>query len=428
MPLDPTPVPKELRGLRIALLVAGGVAAYKLIDLASALTQAGSQVRVAMTRSAARFVGAPSFRGVTGNPVLTGLWAADGAPEPHVSLGDWAQVVLLAPATANVIGKLAGGQSDEIVTATVLASRSPVVVAPAMNDAMWTKQAVQDNLATLRKRGMTVVEPESGHLASGHVGAGRLAGAAQLLGAMASAVRARYDLAGLRVVVTAGGTREPIDPVRFISNYSSGKMGFALASAAADRGARVVLVTTATHPHHNGIEVRPVETAEEMLAELRTQLDGADLLMMAAAVADFRPEKVTGKKIRREETAHLTLDLEPIPDLIATVAGEKGGAGVYRLGFAAEGSGLDARALDKMKKKGLQAIVANDISRKDVGFGSDHNEGVIHFADGSRQEIPRMTKREMADCILDLVGPRLALRGGVPPPGASSRHTPLHKK
>ncbi len=424
MPLDVTPVPKELRGLRIALLVAGGIAAYKLVDLASALTQAGSQVRVAMTHSAARFVGAPSFRGVTGNPVLTGLWAVGGAPEPHVFLGDWAQVVLLAPATANIVGRIANGQSDDIVTATVLASRCPVVVAPAMNDAMWSKQAVQDNVATLRKRGMNVVEPESGHLASGHVGTGRLAGPAQLLAAMASAVRARYDLAGRHVVVTAGGTREPIDPVRFISNYSSGKMGFAIASAAADRGARVVLVTTASHPAHNGVDARPVETAEEMLAELRAQLEGADLLVMAAAVADFRPAKLSGSKIRREDTSSLTLDLEPIPDLLATVGGEKLGAGVFRVGFAAEGSDLDARALDKMKKKGLQAIVANDISRKDVGFGSDHNEGVILFADGARQEIPRMTKREMADRILDLVGPRLGLRGHVPPQGAGPGGAP----
>ena len=410
MPLDPTPIPKELRGLRVALLVAGGIAAYKLVDLASALTQAGSQVRVAMTPSAARFVGAPSFRGVTGNQVLTGLWASDGAPEPHVFLGDWAQVLLLAPATANVIGRIANGQSDEIVTATVLASRCPVVVAPAMNDAMWSKQAVRDNIATLRERGMTIVEPEAGHLASGHVGTGRLAGSVQLLEAMAASVRARYDLAGRGVVVTAGGTREPIDPVRFISNYSSGKMGFALASAAADRGARVVLVSTASHPQHNGVEVRPVETAEEMLAELRSQLEGADVLVMAAAVADFRPAKVAGSKIRREETAHLTLDLEPIPDLLATVGRERGGAGVFRVGFAAEGSEFDAKALAKMKKKGLHAIVANDISRKDVGFGSDYNEGVILFADGTRQEIERMTKRAMADRILDLVGPRLNQR------------------
>src|ERR1700682_5108640 len=291
MPLDPTPVPNELKGLRLALLVSGGIAAYKLVDLASALTQAGCQVRVAMTPSATRFVGAPSFQGVTGNSVLTGLWSADGSPEPHVALGDWAQLILLAPATANIIGRVASGRSDDIVTATLLAARCPVVVAPAMNDAMWSKPAVQENVEVLRRRGITVVEPETGHLASGHVGTGRLAEAAKMLKAMSDAVRSRYALAGRRVVVSAGGTREPIDPVRFISNYSSGKMGFAIAAAAADRGATVTMVTTASHPKHHGVETQHVETAEEMLAELRAQLKGADLLLMAAAVGDFRPTK-----------------------------------------------------------------------------------------------------------------------------------------
>src|SRR6202171_1150558 len=256
MPLDPTPVPSELRGTRLALLVSGGIAAYKMVDLASALTQAGCHVRVAMTPSATRFVGPPSFQGVTGNPVLTGLWPGDGAAEPHVALGDWAQLILLAPATAHIVGRLAGGRSSDIVTATVLAARCPVVVAPAMNDAMWSKPAVRENLETLRHRSVTIVQPESGHLASGHVGTGRLASAAHILEAMTEAVRGRYDLAGKRVVVTAGGTREPIDPVRFISNYSSGKMGFAIAAAAADRGARVTLVTTANHPGHPRVEVR----------------------------------------------------------------------------------------------------------------------------------------------------------------------------
>ncbi len=407
MPLDPTPVPPELRGVRLALLVSGGIAAYKIVDLASALTQAGAQVRVAMTASATRFVGAPSFQGVTGNPVLTGLWAGDGPPEPHVFLGDWAQVTLLAPATANVISRVAKGQSDDIVTATLLAARGPVVVAPAMNDAMWSKPAVQENLAALRSKGMVVVEPESGHLASGHVGMGRLAGAAALMKALADAVLSRYDLAGRRVLVTAGGTREPIDPVRFIGNYSSGKMGFAIASAAADRGAQVSLVTTASHPPHHGIEVRAVETAGEMLAELERDLAGADLLVMAAAVADFRPARAADHKIRREDTPLLTLELEQIPDLVAALGKEKDAQGVFRVGFAAEGSDLTARALEKMKRKGLQAIVANDISRKDIAFGSDFNAGVMLFADGTREELPRMSKREMADRILDLVLPRL---------------------
>ena len=407
MPLDPTPVPDELRGLRVALLVSGGIAAYKIVDLASALTQAGCQVRVAMTASAMRFVGPATFTGVTGNAALTGLWTADGSPEPHVSLGDWAQLILVAPATANVIGRIASGRSDDIVTATLLAARCPVVLAPAMNDAMWSKPAVQENLGTLRHRGVTVVEPESGRLASGHSGTGRLAGAQAIFAAMVHAVRTRYDYAGRRIVVTAGGTREPIDPVRFISNYSSGKMGFALAAAAADRGARVTLVTAASHPIHHGIEEQHVDTAEEMLAELRTQLRGADVLLMAAAVGDFRPARTVKHKIRREETPSLNLQLEPIPDLVATLAGDEALAGVFRVGFAAEDSDLDAKGVEKLKRKGLHAIVANDISRRDIGFGSEYNAGVLLFADGARHELEKATKREMADRILDLVLPKL---------------------
>ena len=407
MPLDPTPIPPELRGLRVAMLVAGGVAAYKLVDLASALTQAGCEVRVAMTASAMRFVGPPSFEGVTGNPVVTGLWAQGDSPEPHVFLGDWAQVILLAPATANVIARASRGQSDDIVTATLLAARCPVVVAPAMNDAMWSKPAVQENVTALRTRGMVVVAPGSGHLASGHTGEGRLAGTQAILQSMANALRSRYDLAGRRVVVTAGGTREAIDPVRFIGNYSSGKMGEALAAAAADRGAHVTLITTVLHPAHRGVEAHHVETADDMLQALRQELAGADLLVMAAAVADFRPVLRAEHKIRREETPHLTLDLEPVPDLLATLSQEPVAHGVFMVGFAAEGGDLDAKAADKARRKGLQAIVANDISRDDIGFGSDFNAGVILFADGTRHVLDRMTKREMADRILDLLLQRL---------------------
>jgi phosphopantothenoylcysteine decarboxylase/phosphopantothenate--cysteine ligase len=393
--------------MRIALLVAGGIAAYKLADLASALTQAGSEVRVAMTSSAARFVGPPTFQGVTGHPVLTSVWPGSDAPEPHVFLGDWAQLILLAPATANVIARAARGQSDDVVTATLLAARCPVVIAPAMNDAMWAKPAVQENLAILRTRGLTVVEPESGHLASGHTGAGRLAGAAALMGAMAAAVRSRYDFAGRHVIVTAGATREPIDTVRFISNYSSGKMGFAIAAAAADRGASVTLVSAATHEEHRGVEVHHVETSQQMLDQLRQDVRGADLLVMAAAVADFRPARTATGKIRREETPKLNLELEPVGDLVAALAEDPVASGVFIVGFAAESSEVDARAHEKLKRKRLQAIVANDISRKDIGFGSEYNEGVMLFADGTRQVLERTTKRVMADRILDLVLPKL---------------------
>jgi len=272
---------------------------------------------------------------------------------------------------------------------------------------MWSKPAVQQNLAALRATGVIVVEPESGHLASGHTGTGRLPNAAALMKAMVDAVHSRYDMAGRRVVVTAGGTRERIDPVRFIGNYSSGRMGFAVAAAAADRGATVTLVTTASHPAHHGIDVKSVETADEMYAQLKRVVPGADLLVMAAAVADFRPARTADQKIRREDNSRLTLELEQIPDLVAALGKDEDTEDVFRVGFAAEDSDLADKALQKMKRKGLHAIVANDISRKDIAFGSDHNEGVMLFADGYRNELPRMTKRAMADRILDLVLPRL---------------------
>jgi phosphopantothenoylcysteine decarboxylase/phosphopantothenate--cysteine ligase len=407
-PLDPAEVPEALRGLRVAVLVTGGIAAYKVADLVSQLVQGGCEVRVAMTASATRFVGAATFHGLSGHPVQTDVWAGGGPPEPHVALGDWAQLALVAPATANVLGRLAGGQADDLVTATLLAARCPIVVAPAMNDAMWANPAVVENLGTLRRRGVTVVEPESGRLASGHVGSGRLASSRQILGGLEEAARRRYDLAGVRVVVSAGGTREPIDGVRFISNYSSGKMGFAIAAAAAERGARVALVSTAQHPPHPGVVVHPVETAAEMLEALRERLPGARLLVMAAAVADFRPAARVEGKIRREERSRLQLDLERNVDVLAELGRDPAAEGVFRLGFAAEPADLEERAAEKLSRKGLDAIVANDVSRRDIGFGSDFNSGLLLFRDGERLELPRATKREMADAILDAVARRLA--------------------
>ena len=406
-PLERADVPAALRGRRIAVLVSGGIAAYKVADLVSQLTQAGCDVRVGMTGSATRFVGPATFHGVSGHAVQVEPWSAGGHPEPHVELGDWAQLVLLAPATANVLARLAHGHADDLVTATLLAARCPVVVAPAMNDAMWAKRAVADNVAILRSRGYLVVEPEAGHLASGHVGAGRLAGTGALLAALEEAARRRYDLAGRRVVVSAGGTREPIDPVRFVSNYSSGKMGFAVAVAAADRGADVTLVTTAQHVGGRGMRLVPVETAADMLDALRRELRGADLLVMAAAVADFRPAETAADKIRREDRAELVLRLEKNVDLLAELAREPGAEGVFRLGFAAEGADLERKALEKFRRKGLNAILANDVGRKDIAFGSEHNAGLLLFRDGARVEIERVTKREMADRILDAVAVRL---------------------
>jgi phosphopantothenoylcysteine decarboxylase / phosphopantothenate---cysteine ligase len=405
MPIDPAEVPAALRGKRVAVLVSGGIAAYKVADLVSQLGQAGCDVRVAMTPAAARFVGAATFKGLSGNPVQTDLWANAGPPEPHVALGDWAQVALVAPATANLIAKLAGGHADDLVTATILASRCPVVIAPAMNDAMWAKQAVVANLESLRGRGFSIVEPESGRLASGHSGAGRLAGAAEILAGLEAALRSRYDLAAKRVLVTAGGTREAIDPVRFISNYSSGKVGHAVAEAAADRGAEVVLVTTAAYAGHPGVSTRRVESAADMLSALQAELDGAQLLVMVAAVADFRPAQVVKGKIRREERESLELKLERNLDILAELSRDSRAEGVFRVGFAAEDADLERHAAEKLARKKLDAIVANDI-RGGV-FGSDENAGVVFFRTGERVELARSSKREMADRILDLVKGRL---------------------
>jgi phosphopantothenoylcysteine decarboxylase/phosphopantothenate--cysteine ligase len=394
-----------VRGRRVAVLVSGGIAAYKVADLVSQLGQVGCEVRVAMTGSATRFVGAATFKGLSGYPVQGDLWANAGVAEPHVALGDWAQVALVAPATANLIARLAGGHADDLVTATVLAARCPVVVVPAMNDAMWAKPAVVANLELLRGRGFTIVEPESGRLASGHTGAGRLAGTAAIFAALEAAVRARFDLAGRRVVVTAGGTREPIDPVRFISNYSSGKMGHAVAEAAADRGAAVVLVTTAPFPGHAGVKARPVESADDMLAAVREELVGAQLLVMVAAVADFRPARAATGKIRREDVDSLELKLEKNVDILAELSRDSRTEGVFRVGFAAEDADLEAHAAEKLARKKLDAIVANDI-RGGV-FGSDENAGVMFFRTGERLELERSSKRAMADRILDAVKDRL---------------------
>ena len=406
MPIDPAEVPAAVRGRRVAVMVSGGIAAYKVADLVSQLVQAGCLVRVAMTAAATRFVGGATFHGLSGNPVQTDLWANSGQAEPHVALGDWAQVALVAPATANLVAKLAGGHSDDLVTATILAARCPVVVAPAMNDAMWAKPAVIANLAVLRERGITIVEPESGRLASGHLGAGRLASAAEIFAGLGVAVSARFDLAGRRVVVTAGGTREAIDPVRFISNYSSGKMGHAVALAAAERGADVALVTTAPFTGHPGVSARQVESAAEMLAAVREELDGAHLLVMVAAVADFRPARAAAGKIRREEHDSLELKLERNVDILAELGKDSQAEGVFRVGFAAEDADLESHAAEKLARKKLDAIVANDI-RGGV-FGSDENEGVMFFRTGERLPLGRSSKRQMADRILDAVRDRLS--------------------
>ena len=401
-------LPEALAGCRVALLVSGGIAAYKLVALTSRLVRGACQVRVAMTPAATRFVGSTTFQGVSGNPVLTDIFDPNAAAEAHVELGDWAQVMLLAPATADVIARVAQGRADDAVTTTLLAARCPVVVAPAMNDAMWAHPAVQDNVALLRRRGLQVIEPASGRLASGHFGPGRLPEAEVLLQALAAALAPSRDLAGLRLVVSAGGTREAIDPVRYVGNRSSGKMGAALAKAAARRGAQVVLVTTSEAAPEPGVRVVPVESAREMLEAILAHLAGASALVMAAAVADFRPDAAQSRKVRREGREELLLRLVPNPDVLAAVAQDERSAGVYLVGFAAEDEGdLAAAARTKLERKQVDAIVANDIRRADIAFASDYNEAVMVFSQGEAVEIPRMTKEAMAGVILDQVRRRL---------------------
>lgn len=400
--------PPALSGRQVAVLVAGGIAAYKVADLVSLLVQGGCSVRVAMTEAATKFVGPVTFQGLSGNPVLIDLWDTTGAAEPHVELGDWAEVILLAPATANSLAKAAQGNADDIVTAVLLAARCPIVIAPAMNDAMWQNPAVLANVTLLRERAMVVVEPASGRLASGHMGTGRLPDAARLMDAMAGALASGADMAGRRVVVSAGGTREAIDLVRFIGNYSTGKMGSAMAEAAAARGARVQLVSTAPHPPVRGVAVRRVESATEMLAALADEVRGADLLVMAAAVADFRPEGVRAGKIRREEHGELALRLVPNVDILTSLADAPDTERLFRLGFAAEDSEVDSKAAEKLRRKNLDAIFANDISRGDIGFAADHNAGALYLRDGTRIDIGRSTKRKVADRILDAIVPRLS--------------------
>lgn len=409
-PLEAVTVPARMRGRRVAVLVTGGIAAYKVADLVSVLTQAGVEVRVAMTPAATEFVGALTLEGLSGRPVLTDLWEPGPVPEPHVELGDWAEVVLVAPATANTLALLAHGRGDDVLLATVLAARAPVVVAPAMNDAMWGQGAVQENVARLGSHGVTVVGPEGGRLASGHVGAGRLVTNAALVEALDRVLARRTDLAGRRVVVSAGGTREPIDPVRFIGNRSSGKMGAALAEAASWRGARVTLVTTGVEARAPGIEVRPVETAQELLDALRDATPGADLLLMAAAVADFRPVQESGEKIHREGRDRLVLELEAGPDVLAELRGHPGTESMVRLGFAAEDRDLEEHAAAKLRRKGLDAIFVNDITRHDIAFGADHNAGTLLLADGGRVAFERLPKLELAHRLLDRLLPLLPAR------------------
>lgn len=403
---------------RILLGVSGGIAAYKALELVRLATKAGHGMRVLMTPAATRFVGPASFEGIAGAPVLTdeferdpmrGAFPGDQRPthDPigHLEVVANADAYLIAPASANTIAKLAAGIADSMVTTAFLACAAPRAVAPAMNDRMYQDAATQDNLRTLRQRGVRVIEPESGALASrGEHGIGRLPAPERLLAeveALLPSAAGAWD--GLRVLVTAGGTREPIDAVRYVGNRSSGRMGVALAARAARRGADVTLIAAnVSLPDPPGVRRVDVGTAAELAAAVREEFPGCHVLLMVAAVADFRPARSEEGKITREEVTALDLRLEPTEDVVAAVAAERRSDQTV-IGFAAEhGGDAGARAREKLRRKGLDAVVVNDISREEIGFDSELNEVVIVDAGGEHQ-IPLGSKEEVADAILDRV-------------------------
>jgi phosphopantothenoylcysteine decarboxylase/phosphopantothenate--cysteine ligase len=421
----------SLEGRRIVLGITGGIAAYKGAELCRLLTKAGATVRVVMTEAATRFITPLTLQTLSGAPVSQDLFDAGSEAEiGHIRLADEADLLIVAPATADAIARLAAGMANDLLTAVVLATRAPVLLAPAMNVNMWENPLTQANLARLLGAAgagrVTTVGPDRGELACGWVGAGRLIEPAEIVAAAIRLLSPR-DLDGRRVVVTAGPTREPIDDVRFLGNRSSGKMGAALAASAAARGARVTLLAGPGTPAVRGdgpdgpdgpIHVRRVEieTADDLARALSAAAPDADVVVMTAAVADFRPRvRLPGKLSRRAAGGNISLELTPVPDLLAGVARDRRGGRPFLIGFAAEtegGAALETRAAAKLREKGCDAIVANDVSAPGIGFGADDNAVTVLFADGARAEIARASKRDVADQLWRLFAPRLPSKVG----------------
>jgi phosphopantothenoylcysteine decarboxylase / phosphopantothenate---cysteine ligase len=389
-----------LEGRRIVLGVSGGIAAYKAIDVCRRLVDRGAHVVPVMTRGATRFVGETTFSALASERARTSLFD-DADPIPHTRLGQSADLIVVAPATARVIGSYAAGISSDLLTATLLATEAPVVVCPAMHTEMWQHPAVQDNVATLVRRGVHVVAPETGRLAGGDVGAGRLASPEAIVASCEAVLAVVRDLSGLRVVVTAGGTREPLDPVRFIGNRSSGKQGHALAAEAADRGAKVTLITTVDLPVPPSVDVVRVETAADMDAAMREVASAADVVVMAAAVADFRPAQVAERKIKKHGGVP-DITLEATVDILAGLGARKR-PGQTLVGFAAETDEVRQNAATKLAGKGADLIVANDVTAPGAGFEHDTNQVVILTADGTEREVPLADKRAIARAVFDAV-------------------------
>jgi phosphopantothenoylcysteine decarboxylase/phosphopantothenate--cysteine ligase len=382
----------------VVLGISGSIAAYKAAELASKLTHAGVRVDVIMTEAAQKFISPLTLRSLTHRPVASDMWESSGEYRiSHVSLAQAADVLVIAPATADIIAKIACGMADDLLSTTVLATKAPVIIAPAMNVNMYENPVTRQNLSKLKERGFIIVEPGTGRLACDAVGRGRLAETDQIIGAIKMALIHEGDMAGKKVVVTAGGTREPIDPVRFIGNRSSGKMGYALAEAARDRGASVTLISAANLNLPVGIDVIYVETAAQMLEAVNKSVKGAEALVMAAAVADFRPRVMAKSKIKKAALS-LNMELERTPDILAEVDGN-----FIRVGFAAESENLLDNAKKKLADKVLDLIVANDVTATGSGFGTDTNKVTLISRDGTEEDLPLLTKREVADKVWDWV-------------------------
>ena len=425
-----------LAGSRIVLGVTGGIAAYKAVEVCRRLVDAGAHVVPVLTAGARRMVGETTFSALASEPARTSLWDDPRSPIPHTELGRGADAVVVAPATARLLADYRTGRSGDLLTATLLATRAPVVVAPAMHAEMWDQPSVQENLEVLAGRGVTVVPPAHGRLAGGDVGMGRMAEPSVIVSAVQAALGSRSggaegsgggrsgdseggsasgpvrDFEGRRVLVTAGGTREPIDAVRFIGNRSSGRQGGALAEEAAARGAEVVLVTTRPERAPAGVRVIPVETAAEMAAAVDSEATAADVVVMAAAVADFRPADPAPDKIKKNAGVP-EVRLAPTADILASL-GSNGRDGRVVVGFAAETGDLEANARAKLEAKRLDVIVANDISQSGAGFEHDTNEVLVLTAAGGRRHVPLTTKREVAKIVLDTALGQMGARTAEP--------------
>jgi phosphopantothenoylcysteine decarboxylase/phosphopantothenate--cysteine ligase len=389
-----------LQSRRVVLGVSGGIAAYKAVDVCRRLVDAGAHVMPVLTQDALRFVGALTFSALASEPARTSLYDAP-EPIPHTRLGQTADLIVVAPATAKVLAKYAAGISDDLLTATLLATRAPVLVAPAMHTEMWEHPAVQENLATLRRRGVHVVGPERGRLAGGDSGEGRMSEPDDVVAAAGAVLEQGHELAGVRVLVTAGGTREPIDAVRVITNRSSGKQGYAVAEVAARRGAAVTLVTTIGRPAPPKVEVVNVQTAAEMQEAVLSRAAHMDVIVQAAAIADFRPKEPPDRKLKKDEGIP-EIVLEPTHDFSLDLGRAKA-PGQVLVGFAAETDDLVENAARKLAAKRLDLIVGNNVAEPDAGFEVDTNRAVLVDAAGHVEPLPLQSKIALAGVILDRV-------------------------